>query len=699
MVSVRIRAARVLFAGTCALLGACASAPPLPPPERIGSLEIHGVPPVPAAVRERLQRYQQSREAVLNGWLGDSLIISTRFSDTYQLHRVDTPLGARHQLTFFDEPVAGAYLPASEAIEEFVYARDVGGSENFQLFSFNPESRESRLLTDGESRYSGVVWSSGGDRIAYTTTERNGRDWDIHVRTVPESPDAGATPTGATPTSPTPTGATPALIADGSGWVVLDWAPDDRSLLVSRYHSANESYLYELSLDSERSLSLGNDGSLPLDNERSLPLDNSGSLQPLLDPELRVAIGNARYTPDGRGVYFTSDLGAEFLRLHHLDLDSGRISVLTSDIAWNVETFAVSSDGGHLAFSVNEDGLSRLYVRRLPGPVQVALPELPPGQIGRLMFRPDGRVLAFSLATASAPTDVFSIDLDSRELTRWTQSEVGGLDTERFAEPELIDYPTFDAVDGEPRRIPAFVYRPEGPGPHPVYISIHGGPEAQYRPRFSPALQYYVNDLGIAVVAPNVRGSAGYGKSYLALDDGLRREDAVRDIGALLDWIATQPDLDASRVVVSGGSYGGYMVLASLVHYSDRLAGGISHVGISNFVTFLTNTESYRRDLRRAEYGDERDPAMREFLERISPLTNVDRITRPLLLFQGANDPRVPASESEQIHAALRDGAVPVWYVLAHDEGHGFRRKRNADYATAATTLFLNRFLLREPHE
>ncbi|MEM8768365.1 MAG: alpha/beta fold hydrolase, partial [Pseudomonadota bacterium] len=255
-------------------------------------------------------------------------------------------------------------------------------------------------------------------------------------------------------------------------------------------------------------------------------------------------------------------------------------------------------------------------------------------------------------------------------------------------------YDSFDRLDGQPRQIPAFVYRPKGPGPHPVLISIHGGPEGQYRPRFSPTFQYLVGELGLAVIAPNVRGSAGYGKSYLKLDNGLKREDSVRDIGALLDWIGTQPDLDAERVVVMGGSYGGYMVLASLVHYGDRLAAGIESVGISNFVTFLTNTQPYRQDLRRAEYGDERDPEMRAYLEAISPLNQVEKITRPLLISQGANDPRVPASESEQIYAALKASGTPVWYILAEDEGHGFRKKANRDYNAAVRTLFLEEHVL-----
>ncbi|HEX7037379.1 MAG TPA: S9 family peptidase [Pseudomonadales bacterium] len=637
-------------------LGACASAPPDEPSSdetpvrRIGNLEVRGVPEVPAELTERLRQYLNTRTARLVGWVGDGVLIATRFADTEQLHRVERPLGARQQLTFFDEPVADARVPPRPDPDGFVYARDVGGSERYQLYWFDLADGGSALLTDGRSRNTEPVWSNAGDRFAYTTTTRNGRDWDIHLQD-----RAGRV--------------TPVLEAGGVGWSVEDFAPDDRRLLVSRYESINRSYLYELDL-------------------------GDGTLTPLLDEGLQVAIRQARYTPDGRGVLLTADLGAEFLRLHRLDLESGELEVLTGDIAWDVERFELSPTGEHLAFVVNEGGYSRLYVWRWPQRIRVALPEIPPGIVSEPLFHPAGDRIGFSLSRPDAPTDVYSIHLTDRTLTRWTESEVGGLDPDRFVAPELIAYPTFDDVEGTRRRIPAFVYRPHGPGPHPVLVWIHGGPESQYRPGFSATVQYYVGELGMAVVAPNVRGSAGYGKSYLKLDNAERREDSVRDIGALLDWIARQGDLDADRVVVSGGSYGGYMVLASLVHYSDRLAAGVERVGISNFVTFLTRTEDYRRDLRRAEYGDERDPAMRELLERISPLTNVERITRPLLIFQGANDPRVPAPESEQIHRALSARDVPVWYVLALDEGHGFRKKANVDYAAAATALFLQRFVL-----
>lgn len=636
-------------------LAACAG-PQTPPdggdtaPRRIGNLEVRGVPDIPPELSARLQQYRNTRSARLQGWLGDGVLISSRFGDTTQLHRVAQPLGMRRQMTFFDEPVAMAVVAERADPDGFVYLRDAGGSENFQLFHYDLANGASTLRSDGRSRYTGVVWDAAGSRFAYTTTERNGRDWDIHLQTAEGEAQA-------------------VLEAGGAGWMVEDFAPDGTRLLISRYLSINESKLYELSL-------------------------GDGTLTPLIDENRAVAIREAAYGPAGERVYFTSDLGAEFLRLHELDRRSGRIRVLTSDIAWDVETFAVAPGGGHLAFTVNEDGYSHLYVWQLPTRTRVAVPALPAGIISELMFHPDGDRLGFSLARPTAPRDVYSVDLGERSLSRWTRSETGGLDPDGFVAPELIAYPTFDTVNDARRRIPAFVYRPEGPGPHPVYVTIHGGPEAQYRPYFSAALQYYVKELGMAVVAPNVRGSAGYGKSYLKLDNADRREDSVRDIGALLDWITDTPDLDAERVVVSGGSYGGYMVLASLVHYSDRLIAGIERVGISNFVTFLTNTEDYRRNLRRAEYGDERDPRMRAYLEQISPLNSVDRIRRPLLITQGANDPRVPAGESEQIYRALLNNGVPVWYVLALDEGHGFRKKANSDYAAAATVAFLQRFAL-----
>ncbi len=617
--------------------------PPQPGTRAIGNLFIDGVPEVPASVIAGLNRYQNTRSAGFLGWTEDGVLISTRFGNTAQLHRVDTALGMRAQTTFFPEPVAGATVNPDPARNGFVYRKDIGGSEFYQLFWHDNATGESTLLSDGKSRYSGVSFSPSGRLLGYSTTERNGVDWDLHIQY--------------------PNGRRIVLQEGaGVGWSIDDWSADEGRVLVSRYISVNESRIYEIDV-------------------------STGERKRLL-PEVTAAFGSVRYG-EGNSIYLTSDMNAEFMRLHRLDAETGEVTVLTDDTPWNIEGFAVSRNRERLAYVANEDGIGRLVALDLTSGAFTALPPVPRGILSGLRFHPDNTRLGFTLRHATAPADVFSIDFDTRLLTRWTRSELGGLDPQGLVEAELIRYPTFDG-----RWIPAFVYRPPGPGPHPVIVSIHGGPEGQARPYFSPTAQYYVNELGAAVVYPNVRGSRGYGKTWLTLDNGRLREDSVRDIGALLDWIAGTPDLDAGRVAVTGGSYGGYMVLAALVHYGDRLRAGIERVGISNFVTFLENTQPYRQDLRRVEYGDERDPAMRAFLESISPLNRVDEMTTPLLISQGLNDPRVPASESEQIVAALKKQGIPVWYVLAKDEGHGFRKKSNRDYLSAVTVLFLKQHLL-----
>ena len=641
-----------MLAASLSLTG-CSTLPSAPETtQRQGALVLRDVPPVPDELIERLRQYQNTRSAYLHGWDGKALLVGTRFAETSQVHRLKQAMGAREQITFFDEPILSVHTtPANE--DGFLYARDVGGSEFYQLFYFDWASASHRLLTDGSSRYGSVVFSTAGDAFAYNTTERNGRSWDVHVQRLKDGQ------------------VNVALEEDEGAYLPLDFSPADDRLLVSRYLSINESRLYEVDLA-------------------------SGDRRPLLEEDLSVAIGMASYDADGTGVYFTSDLGAEFVRLHHLDLATGKIEVLTADVPWNVEQFELSPDGSRLALTINEDGYSRLVVWQLPGNRPLALPELPGGVITGLKFSADSKNIALSLVEPTAPADIWTLSLEARLLARWTRSEVGGLDADGFAAPELVTFPTFDQVDGRPREVPAFVFRPEGEGPHPVLIHIHGGPESQYRPYFSPTFQYLVRELGMVVIAPNVRGSNGYGKSYLKLDNGFRREDSVRDIGALLDWIGTQPDLDSGRVVVRGGSYGGYMVLASLVHYSDRLAAGIESVGISSFVTFLENTQPYRRDLRRAEYGDERDPEMRAHLEAISPLNQVENIRRPLLISQGANDPRVPASESEQIYAA--EGGRHTGLVRAGGR-RGARLQKESQpglQQAAVMSLFLERYVLAD---
>ena len=629
--------------------------------EEVGNRITENVPPIPAELVERLNRYQNVRGAGVAGWTKDGcVLISTRFAETSQAHRVCRPLGMREQITFYNEPVSGLTLaPAKSGRDGFVFGKDAGGNEFSQLYWYDLATREATMLTDGKrSQNRSALFSGDGKQLAYSSTARNGTDTDIWLM---DTTTRQAKP----------------LLAEGGNWSAMDFSPDGKRLLVMKFVSANEAYPGEVDLAS---------GKLTL-----FPVDGG-----------KAAFGGFEYAPDGKAAYFVSDepvdgQPSEFQSLRYHDPASGKFEVLTRNIPWDVDGFEIADDGKHLAYVTNEDGIYKLTVLSLPGHKPVKLPELPLGLIGGLRFSPDGRRLAVTLNTATSPNDVYVIDLADATLTRWTHSEVGGLDTSSFVSPTLVHFPTFDQVDGKPRTIPAFYYKPAQPaaaGKHPVVIDIHGGPEGQSFPSFDPYAQFLLKQLGVAVLVPNVRGSTGYGKSYLKLDNAEKREDSVKDIGALLDWIAQQPELDASRVGVTGGSYGGYMVLASLLHYSDRIKAGVDVVGISDFTTFLNNTESYRRDLRRAEYGDERLPEMKAVFDRISPLKNAGKIRSPLFVAQGKNDPRVPYTEAEQIVKAVRGNGQPVWFMMFNDEGHGFRKKNNSDYFDAATILFWQRHLL-----
>ncbi|MFN7139351.1 MAG: S9 family peptidase [Limisphaerales bacterium] len=616
------------------------------------NLVVEGIPQITPEVRKDVARYLEFRAAGFNDWHPSrrEMLISTRFADSSQLHYVSIPAGARRQLTFLDEPVAdGAFHPQHGRF--IVFSQDTGGGEFFQLYRFDLEDARITLLTDGKSRNTGAKWSQSGKWIAYASTRRTGRDNDIYI---------------IDPANPTSNRLV--LELKGGGWSVSDWSADETKLLISEYVSINESYIHLLDL-------------------------KTGRLEPITPrTSEKISYSAPRFSKDGRSIFFRSDKGAEFKQLVRRDLASGRETVLSGHIPWDVDEFELSYDGRLLAFVTNEDGSSVLHVVNAGTGKPVRLPNLPMGVISRIGWHRNNRDLAFSMSSAKAPSDVFSIDVKTANLERWTESETGGLNTAEFVEPELIRTRSFDGLS-----ISAFVYRPDPkkfPGKRPVLVSIHGGPESQSRPVFQGRSNYLVNELGITLVVPNVRGSSGYGKTFLTLDNGYKREDSVRDIGAILDWIARDPNLNKDRVAVIGGSYGGYMVLASMMHFGDRLRAAIDIVGISNFVTFLESTQEYRRDLRRAEYGDERDPEMRAFLQRISPTSNAHLIRKPLFVVQGKNDPRVPVTEAEQMVEAIRKNGGDVWYLMAKDEGHGFAKKKNADYQFFATTLFLRKFLL-----
>jgi dipeptidyl aminopeptidase/acylaminoacyl peptidase len=632
-----------------------------------GAVVLEGTPPPDDALRQRLVRYLETRSASLNDISDDgrSMLVTTRFGETVQAHVVDGPGAARTQLTFGDEPVMNAtFVPRDPAA--FLYMSDRGGNEQYQIVRRDSGSGADVLLTDGKSRHGSYVWSWDGGRIAYTSNARNGRDMDLYVGDGRSRDSAQL------------------LLERAGHWFAIEWSRDGKRLLVGEYISIAESRLYVV--------------------------DVASKVVTRITPERpAAAYRSAAFDRSGDRVYVASDWGGEFVELFEIDVAKAAagapcklaapanspaspclegVRPLTRGVRWNVEELTLSPDGRTLAFILNEEGYGVLHlldtrsrtVRRAAG--------MPRGIASNLRFSRTSGLLTLSLASATDTTDAYSYDLRSGRLQRWTRSEMGGLNRERFVEPELVRFRSFDGRD-----IPAFYYRPPGQGPHPVVISIHGGPEAQSRPSFSALSQYLATEAGVAVLVPNVRGSDGYGKSFLALDNGQLREHSVRDIGALLDWVANQPQLDGKRVAVYGGSYGGYMVLASLIHYADRIRAGVDVVGISNFVTFLENTKEYRRDLRRVEYGDERDPAMREFLNKISPVTNATRIRSALFVAHGANDPRVPVDETEQIVSAVRGRGQDVWYMVAMNEGHGFDRKENRDLFYQLTVQFLDKHL------
>jgi dipeptidyl aminopeptidase/acylaminoacyl peptidase len=627
-----------------------------------GNLVMEDVPEIPADIVDSLNRYLNVRSAGFETWSadGESVFIETRFGDVANLHRVDMPGGARHQVTFYDEPVGEvARQPGGSKL---IFTRDAGGSEFSQVFLLDPDAGDAQMLTDGESRNGAVIWDRQGRRLAYQSTARNGASNDLWIMD-PETPGEK----NIALESP-----------DGSWWGPAEFSKSGSKVLVSNYVSITDSRVNLLDLDT-------GDVTLLAGGPES--------------PSVNVPLA---FDDENNGFWLITDRAGEFNVLAWQSLQPGAVpEYVTAGIPWNVEGGTISDDRRRAAFTVNEGGRSVLYLLDPKSREYRAVDSIPVGLIGGLEFSPDSARLAMTINTAKSPSDTFVLDLgrgalQHGKLERWTFSEVGGLDTTTFREPELIEFPTFDEVDGAQRQIPAWLYKPAGKGPFPVVISIHGGPESQARPFFSSTYQLWLEKLGVAVLVPNVRGSAGYGKTYVKLDNGFNREDSVRDIGALLDWVDTQPELDQDRVAVFGGSYGGYMVLASAVHFGDRLKAAVDIVGISSFVTFLENTQDYRRDLRRAEYGDERDPDMRAHFEKISPVNNVEKITVPLFVVQGENDPRVPVTESIQIVEALRERGDTVWYMNALNEGHGYRKKENRDIYQQATVMFFKAHLLGE---
>jgi dipeptidyl aminopeptidase/acylaminoacyl peptidase len=628
------------------------AAPPASPGNlapKPAALVADGMPPVPADLAAATRPYMENRGAGFSGWhpTDKSMLIGTRFGNTAQLHRVGMPMGARKQLTFEAEPVGGgSWAPIRGDI--LLVQKDRGGDEFFQIYALK-SGRLERLTDGGRSRNGLNAWSADGELVAYTSTRRNGRDSDIYVMD-PRNPASNR------------------MVAEvsGGGWGLLAFSSDKTWALVGQRVSVTKANLFTLDLA-------------------------KGGMTPIGDHRAPISYQGAQIAQDG-AIWVTSDEGSEFQRLGMLDRATGRFTPKSTE-KWDVSDFDISEDGSFVAYTINEAGMSKLRLMDMKSGGVRTVDALPAGIIGGIEIAPWGEIgLTFTSARSAA--DVWSVDPRTLKLTRWTESETGGLDVTQNVEPELVKVRSFDGLE-----VSGFLYRPDPrkfPGKRALIMNVHGGPEGQSTPGFQGRNNFLLNEEGVAIFYPNVRGSTGYGKTFVSLDNGpFKREDSVKDMGAFLDHLAKDPALDASRFGLTGGSYGGYMCYAAALHYQNKLKSNLCVVAISNFVTFLEKTESYRRDLRRVEYGDEREAAQRAKLMEISPLTRAAEIKKPLFVVTGANDPRVPKAEADQMVAAVRANGGTAWHLIGMNEGHGFAKKENADYNFWAGLMFWRETLLK----
>ena len=621
-----------------------------PSVRREGAIIFDGVPAISDDLTERYQPYRQVYGAELEGWdVTGGLWFSTRRGQEAVLFRKVTPEGKPQ-----DHRVLEGGSTRSQARPRhsgsFLVAHDAGkGAELQQLYlqsTSRPKSwlmeHPGELLTDGRSRYMSPMWSPDGKTIVCASNERNGTDLDVTLLEVDKRTRR-------------------TLTTFAGAWMPMRWSPDGKRIVVGKY-----------------------EGSALRLNVLTL---ETGVMVAVDDQPDEVSMADPSFTRAGQLLYL-SDRDSEFRSLHQWDPETGRDRVLLS-LQWDISAMVYDRWADRIVYAVNEHGRSSLYNWQLgKGPPRRL--NVPDGVASRFCFSSDGARLAFQLAIGSSPPGIYSYDFLSGQARCWMTWQTARPRQTPGREPRLVGFPSFDR-----RKIFAYVYQPvKTQGPRPVLLYVHGGPELQFQPIFSPFLAFLVDELGITVVAPNIRGSDGYGKSFRALDNGPLREDAIRDMGALLDWVERQPDMDASRVAIAGGSYGGYVSLACLAAYPDRLRAGICVAGISDFVTCAESRANFRADLRRREYGDERDPQVREYLDRLSPLKNSSKITSPLLVSHGRQDIRCPVGEAEQIVSAVRKQGGECWYLLFEDEGHAFTKRPNLAAYELTAAQFLDRYLV-----
>jgi dipeptidyl aminopeptidase/acylaminoacyl peptidase len=612
-----------------------------------GALVFDAVPPIDPKLSSRLSAYLVGRDAAFLAWLPDnSLLVGTRFADLPQVHRVSAPLGMREQLTWFADPVMKVLASPSGSADGFIFLREHDADGLPQLYYYSFDAHQARMLTNGIGRHGSPLWSADGQHVVFTGNDRDGVTQDIFM----------SEPGAATP---------PHLAVAGRDrpWLPLDWSADGHKLLLWQPGSNDQNDLY-----------IGD--------------VNTGSVLPA-DVGKHLGIRQARFSADGRGIYFSSVDDGDFAQLRYVDLVTHEAHDVTGAIPWDIVDFQIGVDGRYLAYVTNDSGRDRLTVLDSQSKLELSPAGLPEGRITGLHFDHTGHLLAFAAEGPQAPSDVYVFEPERNQLTRWTHSEPGAVNPQNFVPAQLVQYPTFDHGKAGPRLIPAFVYRPRTPGTHPVLIDIHDGPAAQFRPGFDAFIQFAVNELGYVVIAPNIRGSTGYGKSYAELDNGPGREDALRDLGSLLVWVGMQKDLNHTQVAVMGQAYGGFMALAMLATYGDRLSGGIIVDGYASLPSYVADGSPSELADRRVEFGDVHDPQALAELNRLSPLNNLAQIRKPVLVFQGLQDSAAQVQQAGQIVAGLRARGGVAWYVTARNEGHDIVHAANREAWLATVAQFL----------
>lgn len=626
------------------------------------SAKIEGMPAIPQSVADTYALYAQYRTAQIQAWhpTKRQIVFSTTFGASPQLHVIDGPGRDRHQLTWMPGGISVSLgVPAFDPADGnmLVFAYDPTGGEARSIYRYDFTSGRPELVTAARIRYN-LLWLRGGKWLVYDSNERNGKDKDLYLID-PRDPK------------------TKRRIAELTGnWSPHDASPDGKTLAVNEVLSNFESYLWLVNIQTGEKRAL-----TPHDEEKAF-------------------WQNARFSSDGKRVYALTDWhGGEF-RIWRCDVANCVWSAVTPE-GVRVDNplrpgskFEISSDGSVMAVVVDKGSFSELEIVDLTTLKAKTIPGLPAGQFTELRWRPGTREIAFTLATTMTAGDIYSVDASLGTVTRWTISEAT-FNPDSLPAPEIVEWKSFDGLT-----ISGVIYRPppKFKGPRPVLINIHGGPDQKESARFLGRSNYFLNEMGVTLIYPNVRGSIGFGRQFEQLDNGTKRGDAVKDIGAVLDWIATRPDLDRGRVVLTGASYGGWLSLEAGIVYNDRIRGIIEGAGITDFVTFLEQQDPSRQITRRAEYGDERDPQTREFLKSISPVTRAADLKKPTLIIQPGKDTRVPVSQALEMVQALKANNAPVWYVEFADANHDNfpTTQANGDFSILAWIMFFQQFVLND---